>query len=441
MYLEKVREIYSKSQGRPINNKELADSLSVSESFVSQRRKAIVDSMRGLQLEKNPILDKRTLYKIEHNVEQFWGLSPSNLTDFYKATNWYECTTLQERTVVESFCLRLRKSFSSGVRKIISQRDLDEKLGIKIKQGLERDRSVSQSVYLFHTISLLWYKITRLSTIGFDKTNALFTIKEIAEYYSHPLALKDPEVTFIEVLKYAIADETNEFLTNTKLSELIGLGKGWASGHYSGRSNALREDSLNSLSTFIDNYFSLQESQKLAKFAYLNYKRFERMATVRSKAASMVTLHITNSGKHKLWVSKRHTHYRVLMKQQMGMDALTGDSICPQDIVMSQLDRHHWNYKKWSILESDLVLLNRSSHGSVVHPSKYFSNYRSWLPMMWKQVSRDRMFHFEEVKNSFENLKPPDHWSPTLKNSYNQRKNLYLAYGFKVFQWFSQGNP
>lgn len=363
------------------------------------------------------------------------------MVDFYRATIWYERTTSQDRTIVNSFCLRLRKSFSTGSGNLISQRDLDVMLGIKIKHGLERSRSSTQTAYLFQTISHLWYKITRLQAIGFDKTRALLAIKDIAVYYSHPLALNDPEVVFIEALKYAIADETGEFLTNTQLSTLIGLGSGWAGGHYSGRSTAIREDSLISILNFIDTYFTSQSSQKLARFAYLNYERLGRIGVVRSTAASVLTTQITTSGRHKLWNAKRYTHYRILMVQQMGMDAITGESICPQDIAMSQLDRHHWNYRKWSILEDDLVLLKHTTHGSIRHPSKLLSSFRSWLPILWKQTSRDDMFLLDDIKSSFENLQPPDHWSAALKSSYYQRKALYLVYGFQVFQWFSQGNP
>jgi hypothetical protein len=67
----------------------------------------------------------------------------------------------------------------------------------------------------------------------------------------------------------------------------------------------------------------------------------------------------------------------------MGMDALTGESICPSDIRRSLLNRHHWTYKRWSIDVKDLVLLTLSNHMSIHHPKKSLSSYNSWKTSLW----------------------------------------------------------
>ena len=49
---------------------------------------------------------------------------------------------------------------------------------------------------------------------------------------------------------------------------------------------------------------------------------------------------------------------------------MTGESITPQDVAYSEIDRHHWNYKTWSILLSDIVLTKHSNHWTICHPPK-----------------------------------------------------------------------
>ena len=126
------------------------------------------------------------------------------------------------------------------------------------------------------------------------------------------------------------------------------------------------------------------------------------------------------------------------MIEQMGMDAYDGHSICPQDISLKDIIRHHFYYNKWSIDSKDLVLLSQINHGKVRNPSAELTSYFTYFPLMFKQESLDWSHSFESNKDSFLKGEPPANWSLRLKQKYYNRKAFYQTYGFRAFYWFSQ---
>ncbi|MFX1399469.1 MAG: hypothetical protein ACFFAS_20785 [Promethearchaeota archaeon] len=441
IYIESIRDVLSDIRGYRVNNKDLTTFLGVGEVFVSQKRKAIKDALSGINPDKSPIIDSRTIYRLEHECEQFGGLTPQHLKQLYTATQIYERRTNQIRSITESIHLRLRKSFSSGTHRLISRQDLDRLVGIHLSHKLstEPDLSDEHIAYIHYSISKLMYKITRYNDPNFNREECLSAIFDLALIYDHPMINNLNEYVLLEALRYAIADESGEFLTYTQLSLRLGMDKGWAS-RLINEGSAISEFTLMKITLFIENVLSNPESIKLSLFALLNYERFDRIKNVRSVAASRASSVINKNSRHRQWRSLREVHYRRLMVQQMGMDAITGESICPNDVAMTEIDRHHWNYKKWSILLDDLVLTLRRNHMTISHPPKYLSGYYTYFPMLWPHNSIYNMDLLRSRKENFKKLEPPDDWSAELKQTYYDRKALYLVYGFQVFNWFSSSN-
>jgi len=466
-YLELIRKFLSKQYKIPITDTFFAEILDSSESYLFTKIPS------KIRTNNNPFISYETLLNWEFIIQNDKNIDTSGFIQFYGLTEKYIkiAKTISKHPNKyhlidnnEKLLKNLRKAFSVGRKEFITSIELSRVLGFPesvlskvIRSGYTRDAELMSEA----SLSGILYAIKRSTYEFLEENYALAAVFDYALSINHPMISFSPEYTLIEKLQYAFSDEYHllhptdyiRFYTFQQLSLELGLSHYWASDTVNNRHIPREGDTLMKIRFNINSKLTgmrrdsainaLNEYLSLNRYNQMNQERIANWLSSRygDEYGDMYTntYPITELGLLRLvdkvlneypsdFDSNRLKTYYDYMMHQMGMDAKTGDSICPNDYALSDVFLHHIFYWKGTSDKEHIVLVNRFTHPSINHPNKKGS-LRSELSI---ESVKDMMI-LDRAKRAFNDFKPPKHWSEEAKIEYNLRLKLYRSLGYQIF--------